>query len=89
MTRAYRMTLRFTRKTAVLVAGVLAVLAGAALVFLPGPGLLVAVAGFAILGIEFEWARRWGRHVRARVDAVVARWEGRLARRSSRRGLRI
>ena len=33
-------------------------IAGLAMLVLPGPGLLVVVAGLAILGTEFAWARR-------------------------------
>ncbi len=34
---------------------------GAALLFLPGPGVLVILAGLAVLGTEYAWARRWMR----------------------------
>ena len=39
------------------VGGVL-LLTGAALLVLPGPGLLVIAAGVAVLSLEFPWARR-------------------------------
>lgn len=38
-----------------MVGGVL-VLAGLAMLVLPGPGILVVVAGFAVLGTEYAWA---------------------------------
>lgn len=35
------------------------ILVGIALLVLPGPGLLVIIAGLAILAIEFEFAQRY------------------------------
>jgi len=45
-------------KLAVTVAGPLVVLAGVAMLVLPGPGLVVIAAGFALLALEYQWARR-------------------------------
>lgn len=39
--------------------GVLFLLTGAAMLVLPGPGLLVTVVGLGLLALEFEWAERW------------------------------
>ena len=47
---------RSSRRIAVTVVGAALVLAGVAMVVLPGPGLLVVVAGFAVLGTEYAWA---------------------------------
>jgi hypothetical protein len=47
---------RSSRRIAVSVAGGVLVLAGLAMVVLPGPGLLVIVLGFAVLGTEYAWA---------------------------------
>ncbi len=49
------------KRIIITVVGGTVVLIGAALVFLPGPGLLVILGGFAILGTEYAWARRWMR----------------------------
>jgi hypothetical protein len=53
---------RFIRKSgkrvAVTIAGFLVIAAGAALLVLPGPGLLVIIAGLAILATEYVWAQR-------------------------------
>lgn len=38
---------------------------GAALIVLPGPAFIVLPLGLAILAIEFAWAKRWLRSVRA------------------------
>ena len=40
------------------VAGVAVLLAGIAMLVLPGPGMLVTAAGLAILALEFAWAER-------------------------------
>ncbi len=40
------------------VAGLGVLLAGVAMLVLPGPGLVVMAAGFGLLATEWEWARR-------------------------------
>jgi hypothetical protein len=47
---------RSSRRIAVSVAGGVLVLGGLAMLVLPGPGLLVIVLGFAVLGTEYAWA---------------------------------
>jgi hypothetical protein len=44
-------------KVAVTVLGPLVVLAGIAMTVLPGPGLVVVALGFALLALEYDWAR--------------------------------
>jgi uncharacterized protein (TIGR02611 family) len=65
------------RRIGVLVAGSVLTLVGIALLVLPGPGLLLIVAGLALLGTQFTWARRFSDWIRTRftaaVDAVRAR----------------
>ncbi len=46
------------RRVGVAVVGGILLLVGAALLVLPGPGLLVIAAGIAVLSLEFPWARR-------------------------------
>jgi uncharacterized protein (TIGR02611 family) len=46
------------RKTLVTVLGVVLVVAGIAALILPGPGLLLLLAGLVVLSQEFEWAER-------------------------------
>jgi hypothetical protein len=41
---------------------------GAMLLVLPGPGLLVVIAGLAILATEHDWAKRY-------LDSTKDRWE--------------
>ena len=44
-------------KVGVTVGGPVIVLAGVAMLVLPGPGLVVIALGFALLALEYEWAR--------------------------------
>ena len=45
------------RKAVIAVIGVSVLLIGAAMIFLPGPAIIVIPAGLAILATEFGWAR--------------------------------
>ena len=45
-------------KVGVTVAGPLLILAGIAMLVLPGPGLVAIAAGLGLLALEYEWARR-------------------------------
>src|SRR5688572_14973365 len=47
---------RSSKRIAVTVVGAAFVLAGLAMLVLPGPGILVVAVGFAILGTEYAWA---------------------------------
>lgn len=49
---------RNSKRVAVTIAGFVVVLAGVAMLVLPGPGLLVIIAGLAILATEYVWAQR-------------------------------
>jgi uncharacterized protein (TIGR02611 family) len=50
--------LRSGKRIVVLVVGIALVAGGVALLVLPGPGLLVIIAGLAVLATEFAWAER-------------------------------
>ena len=49
---------RLALKVGVTIAGPLVILAGVAMLVLPGPGLVVIAAGFGLLAAEYPWARR-------------------------------
>ncbi|MDP8992055.1 MAG: PGPGW domain-containing protein [Actinomycetota bacterium] len=51
-----RAIVRNSKRLAVTVVGVAVVVAGLVLLVLPGPGIVVVVLGFAILGTEYAWA---------------------------------
>jgi uncharacterized protein (TIGR02611 family) len=46
------------KRIAVTIVGFAVLLAGVAMLALPGPGLLVIIAGLAILATEYVWAQR-------------------------------
>ena len=52
------------RKVLIALVGGVVLLAGIAMLVLPGPAFLVIPAGLAILAMEFEWAERWKNHVK-------------------------
>lgn len=58
------LTYRAGRRIVVAVMGLTVLLLGMVMIFTPGPGLLVILAGLAILGLEFEFARIWLRHLK-------------------------
>jgi uncharacterized protein (TIGR02611 family) len=46
------------RRAGISVAGFALILAGLAMLVLPGPGVLVIIAGLAVLATEYAWAER-------------------------------
>jgi len=80
-----RLTLRAARRMVVLVVGGTVLLLGVAMLVLPGPGLIVAPAGLAILATEFIWARRLLARVRDSASSAAAAVSGALRRGSGGR----
>jgi uncharacterized protein (TIGR02611 family) len=56
--------LRQIKRVIIFVVGMTVLLLGVVLIVLPGPAIIVIPAGLAILGVEFQWARRWLRKAR-------------------------
>lgn len=60
---------------------VVVILAGVAMLVLPGPGIATILLGLAILGTEFPWAKRIVQRVlavlRGARDRVVTWWQSR------------
>lgn len=56
------------KRSAVTLAGVCLVLGGIALIPLPGPGMLLVVAGLAVLATEYVWARRLLRRAKTKAE---------------------
>jgi tellurite resistance protein TerC len=77
-----RLTLRAARRMVALVVGGTVLLLGVAMLVLPGPGLVVAPAGLAILATEFIWARRLLARVRASASTAAAAVSAALRRGS-------
>ncbi len=62
--RIARHGLRYARGVVIAVIGGTVLLLGIAMIFTPGPGLLVILAGLGILATEFVWARRLLQHTK-------------------------
>lgn len=60
------------KKTWITVLGWVVLLVGVAALVLPGPGLLLMVAGLAILSQEYEWAERRVEPVKVKAFEVAA-----------------
>lgn len=70
-------TYKWARRIVVAVIGGSVVLLGVAMILLPGPAIIVIPIGLGILGLEFTWARRWLRKLRATASDMVKRVRGR------------
>ena len=57
----------------VMIIGMLVLLVGIAMIFLPGPAVVVIPAGLAILATEFEWAQNLLDKGRTSVRKVLRR----------------
>jgi uncharacterized protein (TIGR02611 family) len=51
--------LKHAKRIWIFIAGMTVLLIGVALIFLPGPAIVVIPIGLAILATEYAWARRW------------------------------
>lgn len=84
MTEFLRLTYRWARRCVIAVVGGTVVLIGVAMIVFPGPAVVVIPAGLAILGLEFAWARRWLKKVRATGDQLLGVASGYWSRRKQR-----
>jgi uncharacterized protein (TIGR02611 family) len=73
------MFFRTARRVAIAAVGSTVVLAGVAMVLLPGPAIVVIPAGLAILATEFVWAGRLLRRMRRQARRVMSGVRGRKA----------
>ncbi len=69
------------KRVIVTVVGGTVLIFGVALIFLPGPSVLVIPAGLAILGTEYAWARMWLRKGRSLADKALSRTQRIVNRR--------
>ena len=76
-----RVVLRNGKRAAAFALGVVLVAAGLALLVLPGPGLLLIVAGLAILATEFAWAEHLLDKAKEQAGKAKAKANERLRRR--------
>lgn len=73
---------RVSRKGLVILAGSALLLGGVAMLVLPGPGLLVIIAGLSVLAREFVWAERALHAARRRAAAGAEKVKAAAGRRS-------
>lgn len=67
-------TYHTARKVVVASVGSTVVLVGLVMLVTPGPAFLVIPAGLAILALEFAFARRWLRYLKARATSITHRY---------------
>lgn len=65
------------RRVAAITGGGILLVAGIALLVLPGPGVPLIIAGLALLATQFQWARRLLAWMRQRLHAAAARFRHR------------
>ena len=87
MKRIAREVWRQTWRAGIAVVGGALLLAGVAMLVLPGPGILAIAGGLALLAVEFEAARdlrdRFAGWVRARTQRVTAKMSARARNRAN------
>lgn len=59
-------TIRQARRLIVLIVGLTLFLSGVVMLITPGPGWLLILAGLSVLALEFVWARRLLRKIKAK-----------------------
>jgi tellurite resistance protein TerC len=79
-----RLTVRQAKKLAVLIVGGGLLLAGVAMLVLPGPGLLVILAALSVLGTHFVWAQRLLRRAERETRIMLAKGRRLLGKRNQR-----
>ena len=77
------MSRNILRKTWISITGVAVIVAGIAMLVLPGPGLVTIAAGLGLLATEFEWAKRLLKPIRRRVDQAKAQLSNRQTKGKS------
>lgn len=65
--------IRHTRRVVIGVIGTALVGVGIALLALPGPGLLVILAGLTVLSWEFKWAKRMLLRFKSKIKELKSR----------------
>lgn len=71
------------KRIAVFVVGSVVCLAGVAMLVLPGPGIVVILAGLAILATEFVWAERALDAAKEKAGQAGSAVKGRLRRKQA------
>jgi uncharacterized protein (TIGR02611 family) len=69
---------RAARRSGVFVVGTALLVAGAAMMVLPGPGIATILLGLVVLSAEFQWAKRILHWARARFTDLKDQAQARL-----------
>ena len=69
------------KRAGVTIAGFALIIAGVAMLVLPGPGLLAIIAGLALLATEYAWAERALAQARRRAKQAAAKARSRVKRK--------
>lgn len=72
-----RFMLRNGKRIAITIVGILLVLGGLVLMVLPGPGIVLLIAGLAVLATEYVWAQRMLNYTRQKATQAKDRVLGR------------
>jgi hypothetical protein len=78
--------LRFGKRVGIAIAGGTVILAGVAMLVLPGPGIVAILLGLGILSLEFELPRIWLERLKARGAGLKHRFDERQARKRRSQG---
>lgn len=65
--------IKYARKIVIATVGASLLVIGVILIILPGPGLLLILAGLLVLSVEFAWAERHVHKVRSKVETTKAK----------------
>jgi uncharacterized protein (TIGR02611 family) len=80
-----QVVVRAVRRGAVFLTGTTLLIAGAAMLVLPGPGIAVILLGLVVLSAEFKWAQRTLAWVRERGRTFKDQAQARLPGGANRR----
>ena len=72
MKRTLDISSTVARRIAIFVIGVTVLLVGIIMIVTPGPAFVVVPLGLAILAVEFAWARRWLKKLRATISSYTS-----------------
>ena len=67
-------TIRSAKRMIVIIFGFTILLLGIALLFLPGPGILIIILGLFILSAEYVWAKKLMNRVKDGVNKVKSKF---------------
>ena len=70
------------RRLIIFVLGVAMILGGVVMLVIPGPGWLFIFAGLSVLSLEFAWAQRLLRTLKAKASRIKHKWFNHSDKRS-------